>query len=99
MSLFPPIILSNQDLSRAKISLACRSVKLQAASSSMSFVSVVIALALTVCVLPQLAISEHFTVNLHKSLIGALSFNFARHRQLRQHAVIGRFYFLYNNEF
>ena len=42
---------------------------------------------LTVCVLPQLAISEHCTVNLHKSLIGALSFNFARHRQLRQHAV------------
>ena len=42
----------------------------------------------TVCVLPQLAISEHFTVNLHKSLIGALSFNFARHRQLRQHAVV-----------
>jgi len=42
---------------------------------------------LTFCVLPQLAISEHFTVNLHKSLIGALSFNFARHRQLRQHAV------------
>lgn len=40
-----------------------------------------------VCVLPQLAISEQFTVNLHKSLIGALSFNFARHRQLRQHAV------------
>jgi hypothetical protein len=39
------------------------------------------------CVLPQLAISGHFTVNLHKSLIGALSFNFARHRQLRQHAV------------
>ncbi len=37
--------------------------------------------------MPQLAISEHFTVNLHKSLIGALSFNFARHRQLRQHAV------------
>ena len=44
-------------------------------------------LPLTFCVLPQLAISEHFTVNLHKSLIGALSFNFARHRQLRQHAV------------
>ena len=44
-------------------------------------------LLLTFCVLPQLAISEHFTVNLHKSLIGALSFNFARHRQLRQHAV------------
>lgn len=41
----------------------------------------------TVCVLPQLVISEHFTVNLHKSMIGALSFNFARHRQLRQHAV------------
>jgi len=38
-------------------------------------------------VLPQLAISEHFTVNLHKSLIGALSFNFARHRQLWQHPV------------
>jgi hypothetical protein len=38
-------------------------------------------------VLPQLAISEHFTGNLHKSLIVALSFNFARHRQLRQHAV------------
>jgi len=37
--------------------------------------------------LPQLAILEHFTVNLHKSLIGALSFNYARHRQLRQHAV------------
>lgn len=37
--------------------------------------------------MPQLAISEHFTVNLHKSLIGAHSFNFARHRQLRQHAV------------
>ena len=41
----------------------------------------------TFCVLPQLAISEHFTVTQHKSLIGALSFNFARHRQLRQHAV------------
>jgi len=27
-----------------------------------------------------LAISEHFTVNPHKSLIVALSFNFARHR-------------------
>jgi len=39
-------------------------------------------------VLPQLAISKHFTVNLHKSLIGALSFNFAHHRQLRQHAVV-----------
>jgi len=26
----------------------------------------------------------------HKSLIGALSFNFARHRQLRQHAVSSR---------
>jgi hypothetical protein len=38
--------------------------------------------------LPQLAISEYFTVNLHKSLIVALSFNFARHRQLRQHAVV-----------
>src|SRR5690606_9867553 len=42
---------------------------------------------ITFCVLPQLAISEHFTVNLHKSLIGAHSFNFACHRQLRQHAV------------
>jgi hypothetical protein len=41
----------------------------------------------TVCVLPQLAISEHFTVNLHKSSIVALSFNFALHRQLWQHAV------------
>jgi hypothetical protein len=40
-----------------------------------------------VCVLPQLAISEHFIVNPHKILIGALSFNFARHRQLKQHAV------------
>jgi hypothetical protein len=39
-----------------------------------------------------LAISEHFTVNLHKSLIGALSFNFARHRQLRQHAVSRKIY-------
>ena len=37
-------------------------------------------LQVTFCVLPQLAISEHYTVNLHKSLIGALSFNFARHR-------------------
>jgi len=44
-------------------------------------------LPITVCVLPQLAISKHFTVNLHKSLIVAPSFNFARHRQLRQHAV------------
>ncbi|WP_207759837.1 hypothetical protein, partial [Flavobacterium cyanobacteriorum] len=42
---------------------------------------------ITFCVLPQLAISEHFTVTQHKSLIGALSYNFARHRQLRQHAV------------
>ena len=46
-------------------------------------------LAVTVRVLPQLAISEHYTVNQHKSLIGALSFNFTRHRQLRQHAVTG----------
>jgi hypothetical protein len=46
-----------------------------------------VALCTTFCVLPQLAISEHFTVNLHKSLIGAHSFNFACHRQLRQHAV------------
>jgi len=55
------------------------------------FFSTVVRLGLliTFCVLPQLAISEHFTVNLHKSLIGALSFNFARHRQLRQHAVTG----------
>jgi hypothetical protein len=45
------------------------------------------ALAVTVGVLPQLAISKHFTVNLHKSLIGALSLNFTRYRQLRQHAV------------
>ena len=44
-------------------------------------------LHITFCVLPQLAISEHFTFNQYKSLIGALSFNFARHRQLRQHAV------------
>ena len=35
-------------------------------------------LPITFCVLPQLAISEHFTVNVHKSLIVALSFNFAR---------------------
>jgi hypothetical protein len=45
-------------------------------------------LLMTVCVLPQLAISEHFTVNLHKSLMGAPGFNFAHHRQLWQHAVI-----------
>ena len=44
--------------------------------------------SLTVWRLAQWRISEHYTVNLHKSLIGALSFNFARHRQLRQHAVI-----------
>jgi hypothetical protein len=44
-------------------------------------------LPITFCVLPQLAISEHFTDNLHKSLIVALSFNFARHSQLRKHAV------------
>jgi hypothetical protein len=44
-------------------------------------------LPITFCVLPQLAISEHFAVSLHKSLIGALNFIFARHRQLRQHAV------------
>ena len=41
------------------------------------------------CVLSQLAIPEQITVNLHKSLIVALSFNFARHRQLKQHAVTG----------
>lgn len=43
---------------------------------------------ITVCVLPQLAVSEHYIVTQHKSLIGVLSFNFARYRQLRQHAVI-----------
>jgi hypothetical protein len=37
--------------------------------------------------LAKVAILEHFTVNLHKSLIVALSFNFARHCQLQQHAV------------
>ena len=35
-------------------------------------------------VLPQSAILEHGTLNLYKSLIVALSFNFARHRQVRQ---------------
>jgi hypothetical protein len=45
-------------------------------------------MATTFCVVPQLAIEEHFTVNLHKSLIGALSFNFAPHRQLR-HPPVG----------
>lgn len=44
--------------------------------------------------LPQLAISEHFTVNLHKSLIGALSFNFARNCQLKQHTVSRSLFFI-----
>jgi hypothetical protein len=53
-------------------------------SHCLAVLSVFLALVVTVCVLPQLAISEHCTVNLHKSLIGALSFNFSRHRQLRR---------------
>lgn len=43
------------------------------------------------CVLPQLEISEHYTVKLYKSLIVALSFNFALQRRLKQHAVSKRY--------
>jgi hypothetical protein len=58
----------------------------------MPYFSLFLNLLITVRVLPQLAISVYFTVNLHQSFMEALSFIFAGHRQLRQHAVMGWFY-------